>query len=182
MREIFLKKFNCPVKILNIGDFYATGKVEGIGTVLGTCIAACIYEEGGTIGGMNHFLIPGDFRDEEIFLSPTARYGMYAMELLMGELIKLNVDRSKLRAKIFGGADRLGSVSTGIGANNVRFIKAFLKMEDIPITGINVGGSYARKIFFFPHNGKVMLKRITTNMNTILDTENGYQKKLELEL
>lgn len=182
LREIVIKKFDRTVKILNVGDYYATDKKEGIGTVLGTCIAACIYEEGGGIGGMNHFLIPGDFRDEEIFLSPIARYGMYAMELLMGELIKLNADRGRLRAKVFGGADRLGKMSTGIGANNVKFVKAFLKMEDIPIDGLDVGGNYARKIFFFPENGKVMMKKIITEVHGIADTEEKYKQKIELEI
>ncbi len=181
MREIYFEKFKRNVKILNIGDFYATSQKEGIATVVGSCIATCIYEEGGGIGGMNHFLVPGDFRDEEIFLSPTARFGMYAMELLMGELIKLNVDRSRLRAKVFGGADMLGG-SAGIGNNNIRFIKTFLRMEEIPIDGINVGGNHARKIYFFPDSGKALLKKVSTNVNKILDTESGYKKKLELEM
>ncbi|MCP5104000.1 MAG: chemoreceptor glutamine deamidase CheD [bacterium] len=184
MKEIFIDKFKCNVKILNIGDFYATGQKEGIATVLGSCIAACLYEEGGGIGGMNHFLVPGDFRDEEIFLSPIARYGMFAMELLLGELIKLNADRARLRAKVFGGADNLAGAAstTGIGANNVKFIKTFLKMEDIPIESINVGGGYARKVFFFPGTGKVLLKRITANVNKIVDLEAHYKQKLELEI
>ena len=182
MREIYIEKFKRDVKILGIGDFFATTKKEGIATVVGTCITTCLYEDGGGIGGMNHFLIPGDFRDEEIFLSPIARYGMYAMELLLGELIKLDADRSKLRAKVFGGADTLGAASSGIGANNVKFVKTYLKMEDIPIASINVGGGYARKIFFFPDTGKVMMKKITTNIDKIVDTEAQYKQKLELEI
>lgn len=182
MRDIYIKKFDRNVKILNVGEYFATNKKEGIATVLGSCIAACIYEEGGGIGGMNHFLIPGDFRDEEIFLSPIARYGMYAMELLMGELIKLKADRHKLRAKIFGGAEALGPFSSVIGSNNVKFVKTFLKMEDIPITGINVGGGFARKIFFFPENGKVMMKRVVTDVKKIVDVEAGYQQRVEMEL
>lgn len=182
MREIFINKFNRNVKIISMGEFYATSRKEGIATVLGSCISTCIYEDGGGVGGMNHILIPGDFRDEEIFISPIARFGMYAMELLMGELIKLKVDRGKLRAKVFGGADRLGSISSGGGANNVKFVKTFLKMEDIPIAGIDVGGAYARKIVFFPDTGKVMMKRITTDFKKVADAEARYKQKLELEI
>ncbi|MCP4220121.1 MAG: chemoreceptor glutamine deamidase CheD [bacterium] len=182
MKEIFIEKFKRNVKIINAGECYATDKTEGIATVLGSCIATCVYEEGGGVGGMNHFLIPGDFRDEEIFLSPTARFGMYAMELLMGELIKLKVDRSKLRAKVFGGADAFGNHKSNIGSNNVKFIKTFLRMEDIPIAGIHVGGNVARKIFFFPDTGKVLMKKIATNINKIVDAENTFRKKIEREL
>jgi chemotaxis protein CheD len=182
MKDIYMEKFNQNVKIISIGEFYATGKKEGIATVLGSCISACIYEEGGGIGGMNHFLVPGDFRDEEIFLSPVARYGMFAMELLMGELIKLKVDRARLKAKIFGGSDLLNASTLAIGKNNIRFIKAFLGMEGIPIVSNDIGGKDARKIFFFPHSGKVMVKRISQNMNKIIGIEDKYHQKAQLEM
>jgi len=183
MKELYMEKFGQNVKILSIGEYYATNRKEGIATVLGSCIAACIYEEGGTIGGMNHFLVPGDFRDEEIFLSPVARYGMFAMELLMGELIKLKVDRDRLRAKIFGGADLLDkTTSASVGQNNIRFIKSFLSMEGIPIVSNDLGGRVARKVFFFPHSGKVMVKRISQNMNKIVGIETDFHQKAQLEL
>ncbi len=182
MKDLFMDKFNQNVKILNIGEYYATSKTEGIATVLGSCISACIYEEGGGIGGMNHFLVPGDFRDEEIFLSPVARYGMFAMELLMGELIKLKVDRARLRAKIFGGADIINSQTTNVGKNNIRFIKSFLQLEGIPIISSDIGGTIARKIFFFPKTGKVMVKRVTQNVIKIVGIEDHYQQKIKMEI
>lgn len=182
MKEAFIQSFNRTFKILNIGEYYATDKPDGIATVLGSCIAACIYEENTPVGGMNHFLVPGDFRDEEIFLSPTARYGMYAMELLMGEMIKLKVKRERLRVKIFGGADMLGNTSSNIGENNVSFIKAYLRMEGIPIVSMDVGGKFARKIFFFPDSGKVMVKKITTGVDTIVASEMDFRRKTVMGL
>lgn len=182
MRDIFVSKFKQNVKIIDIGEFYATGNDEGIATVLGSCISACIYAEGGGIGGMNHFLLPGDFRDEEIFLSPVARYGMFAMELLMGELIKLNVDRQKLRAKIFGGADMMSEQLGETGKNNIRFVKTFLEMERIPLISSDVGGRSARKIIFFPKSGKVLVKKFTHDLNKIVSSEDRYQQKMKLEI
>jgi chemotaxis protein CheD len=182
MREIFVAAFNRNVKIINIGEYYATNQEEGIATVLGSCVSACIYEEGGGIGGMNHFLLPGDFRDEEIFLSPIARYGMFAMELLMGELIKLKADRDKLRAKIFGGADIMKSSALEVGKNNIRFIKSFLAMENIPVVSNDLGGTAARKVFFFPGTGKVMVKKILQNINKIANLESNYREKAKLEI
>ncbi len=181
MKDLYMEKFNRNVKIINVGEFYATNKDVGIATVLGSCISTCIYDENTGIGGMNHFLIPGDFRDEEIFLSPTARFGMYAMELLMGELIKLNIDRESIKAKVFGGADLSGS-NMKIGDNNIRFIKAFLGMEGIPIQSIDVGGSFARKVFFFPKTGRVLIKKIKTKVEKIIQNENKYRKKAEIQL
>lgn len=182
MKEIFLAKFNQNVKIINIGEYYATKKNEGIGTILGSCICTCIYDDKGKIGGMNHFLIPGKFQEEEIFLSPIARYGMFAIELLMGELIKLGVDRSNLKAKIFGGADFSQSPHLEIGKNNIQFIKSFLKLENIPIISNDLGGESLRKILFFPISGKVMVKKIHRNMNTITQKEINYHKKVKLEI
>jgi chemotaxis protein CheD len=182
MRDLYIEKFKQNVKIISVGEYYATGEQEGIATVLGSCISACIYEDGGGIGGMNHFLVPGDFRDDEIFLSPEARYGMFAMELLMGELIKLDVNRAKLKAKIFGGADIMLSQSSNIGKNNIRFIKAFLKMEGIPIVSGDVGGKAPRKVFFFPRSGKVMVKRVTKDMKRIVGIEDKYHQKVKLEI
>jgi len=175
-------KLNRPIVLLNVGEYYATAQKEGIGTLLGSCISTCIYEKGGGIGGMNHFLIPGDFRDEEIFISPCARIGMFALELLMGELIKLNVDRDKLCAKIFGGgASQPGN--TSMGDNNIRFIKTLLNMEQIPIIGEDLGGKWARKILFFPENGKVMLKKIPMSATgSLASDENRYLKKVGAQL
>lgn len=181
MKELFMKKFDKNVKIINIGEFYATKKDEGIATVLGSCVSTCIYDESSGIGGMNHFLIPGDFRDEEIFLSPTARFGMYAMELLMGELIKLNVDREKIKAKVFGGANISGG-NSNIGDNNIKFIKAFLGMEGIPVQSMDIGGNTARKIFFFPKTGRVLVKKIETKIEKIINIEDKYKKKVEIQI
>ena len=182
MKEIYAAAFKQNLKIINIGEYYATNQEEGIATVLGSCVSACIYEQGGGIGGMNHFLLPGDFRDEEIFLSPVARYGMFAMELLMGELIKLRADRNKLRAKIFGGAELFQTNSSEIGKNNIKFIKTFLEMENIPIISSDLGGKSARKIIFFPRTGRVMVKKILQNMNRIVTIETKYHEKARLEI
>jgi chemotaxis protein CheD len=182
MKEIFVTAFNQSVKIINIGEYYATNQGEGIGTVLGSCVSACIYEQGGGIGGMNHFLLPGDFRDEEIFLSPVARYGMFAMELLMGELIKLKADRNKLKAKIFGGAEIMKTPHSEVGKNNIRFIKNFLEMENIPVVSSDLGGVAPRKIFFFPKTGKVMVKKISHDFNKIATVETTYRDRARLEI
>ena len=182
MKDIYINKFKQNVKIINIGEYYASNKSEGIATILGSCVSACIYQEDGKIGGMNHFLLPGDFRDEEIFLSPVARYGMWAMELLLGELIKLKVDRSKLKAKIFGGADIIANTSSNIGQNNIRFIKAFLEMENIPVVSSDLGGRSARKLFFFPQTGKVLVKKVLQNLGNISSIEEKYRERARMEI
>lgn len=182
MIKQFNPKMNRDITLINIGEFYATAAKEGIGTLVGSCISTCIFEKGGGIGGMNHFLIPGDFRDEEIFISPSARIGMFALELLMGELIKLKVDRDKLCAKIFGGGSSQSGKS-GMGENNIRFIKTLLKMEQIPIISEDLGGNWARKVIFFPENGRVMIKRISMgSASSLASEESRYLRKVEAQL
>lgn len=180
MQKVFNSPLNRHVVLLDIGDFYATQTAEGIGTVVGSCITTCLYEKGGGVGGMNHFLIPGQFKEEEIFISASARIGMYAIELLMGELIKLNIDRDRLCAKIFGGGTGQGGNAV-IADNNVRFIRTFMSMEQIPIVSEDLGGKWARKVLFFPENGKVMVKRLPLS-STLLANEAKYLRRVEAQL
>ncbi|MHA7833854.1 MAG: hypothetical protein ACX94A_05145, partial [Algiphilus sp.] len=101
-----------------------------LATTLGSCVAACIYEESDSgIGGMNHFLLPsGD--------QASGRYGVYAMELLINDVLKLGARRDRLRAKVFGGGAVLAAVtSIDVGRQNATFVKRFLATEGIPITG-----------------------------------------------
>jgi chemotaxis protein CheD len=108
------RRFNSQLKrdmiIIQPGEFYVTKKDEIIGTVLGSCISVCLRDSEKKVGGMNHFMLPGDFRVEDIFNSQSARYGMYAMELILGEIIKLGGGREHLSAKVFGGGHVLSSV------------------------------------------------------------------------
>jgi chemotaxis protein CheD len=150
-----------PVITLTAGEYFVTQNGEVLHTIVGSCITTCIYDEKTKAAGMNHFLLPGMVHHDEILSSEVARYGMFAMELLIGELIKLGARRKGLQAKVFGGGNvlKFRKNDNDITGSNVRFVKKFLELEDIPTVKIDVGGNAGRKIFFFTDSHRVLLKR-----------------------
>jgi chemotaxis protein CheD len=161
MKRFYSKKYNKTVNMLRVGEYYASKNGEILLTVLGSCIATCIYDHEKKIGGMNHFLLPGMIHPDEIMASEVGRYGMYAMELLVGELIKYGAKRENLAAKIFGGGNVLEfrKSDEDVTGSNIRFAKKFLELEGIPLQKEDLGGYNGRKILFFTDTAKVLLKR-----------------------
>nr|HDN00149.1 hypothetical protein [Deltaproteobacteria bacterium] len=161
MYRFYSNKLKKPVITLTAGEYFVTQNGEVLHTVVGSCIATCIYDEKIKAAGMNHFLLPGIIHPDEILSSEVARYGMFAMELLIGELIKLGARRKGLQAKVFGGANvlKFRRNDNDITGSNIRFVKKFLELEDIPAVKIDVGGNAGRKIFFFTDSHRVLLKR-----------------------
>lgn len=135
---------------LTLGDTYVTSAPEEVlTTILGSCIAACIRDPVGGVGGMNHFLLPdGNSGDRE------ARcYGVNAMELLINDILKHGGDRRRLEAKLFGGGNVVSAL-TDVGSRNYAFARQFLTDEGIPIVGGDVGGDMARRIQYMPFSGR----------------------------
>lgn len=143
------------VKVLP-GEYFVAREHMTIVTVLGSCIAACLWDSRAGVGGMNHFMLPdGDSADT------SGRYGSYAMELLINEMMKLGARRETLQAKIFGGAQVMANFTTmNVGERNTRFVQNYLATERIPIVSEDVLGIHPRKVVFFPVSGKVMVKRL----------------------
>ena len=164
--------------MLSSGEYFASKNGEILHTVLGSCIAACIYDIEKKIGGMNHYLLPGMIHPDEILTSEVGRYGMYAMELLIGELIKYGARRENLVAKIFGGGNVLKFRKTDgdVTGSNIRFAKKFLELEGIPAQSEDLGGYSGRKILFFTDTAKVLLKRFDVEEDQkVLDNEMTYK-------
>ncbi len=161
MKRFYSQKYKKEVIMLHAGEYYASKKGVILHTILGSCIATCIYDHEKKIGGMNHYLLPGMIHPDEIMTSKIGRYGMYAMELLIGELIKYGAKRENLAAKIFGGGNVLEFRKTDgdVTGLNIRFAKKFLELEGIPVQRKDMGGDNGRKILFFTDTAKVLLKR-----------------------
>lgn len=172
------------VKLLP-GEFYVSVQPESLTTVLGSCVSACIWDDKAKIGGMNHFMLPiTDKGQHEVqwgsqsVPGDATRYGNYAMEHLINEILKHGGRRDRLQAKVFGGANVLDQ-RFDVGMNNCRFVVDYLKLENIPIIGRDLGNSYPRKIRFCPLTGKAYMKRIVDIHNsTIADRENSYRKNI----
>lgn len=126
-------------------------------TTLGSCVAACIRDPLLGIGGMNHFLLPDGQQGD----GAPARYGSYAMELLINDLLKRGANRKRLEAKVFGGANVLkGFTSNPVGTRNAEFVRQYLHNEHIPIIAEDLCGIHPRRVWFFPRTGRVMVQRL----------------------
>ena len=146
---------NDAVKILP-GEYFVHDEDILVMTTLGSCIAACLWDRHARIGGMNHFMLP-----EGCGAPDSGRYGSYAMELLINELMKRGASRSNLEAKVFGGAQVISGMSTlNVGERNTQFVVEYLRTEHIPILSRDVLDVYPRKVCFLPASGKAMVKRL----------------------
>ena len=129
-------------------------------TVLGSCVAVCLFDRANGVGGMNHYLLPGGADADEQSL----KYGVFALELLVNGLLKSGANREGLRAKIFGGG-RLTPSLKHIGVENVQIARDFLKTEGIPIERQSVFGTQGRRVHFHPASGRARVL-------AVLDAEN----------
>lgn len=145
---------------LHIGGVFATDREAVIRTVLGSCIAACLYDPISRVGGMNHFMLPSS--EEGVPLSEATRYGMQAMEVLIGSIQRLGGRRERLLAKLFGGGHVLHTAPSvhSVPARNMAFIQAYVRDENIEVVSQDLGGLLARRVHFYPHTGKALIKRL----------------------
>jgi chemotaxis protein CheD len=148
---------NEAVKVLP-GEFFVHDEDILIMTTLGSCIAACLWDRERKIGGMNHFMLPdgGGAAD-------SGRYGSFAMELLINEMIKLGATRSTMEAKVFGGGAVIsGMNSINIGERNTNFVLDYLHTERITVVSKDVLDIHPRKVCFLPSSGRAMVKRLAS--------------------
>ena len=153
------------VKVLPGEYFVATEEIP-IMTTLGSCIAACLWDRQRRIGGLNHFMLPeGD--------GESGRYGSYAMELLINEMMKRGASRSGLEAKVFGGGQVIAGMSTmNVGERNTAFVLDYLKTERIPVISRDVLDVFPRKVCFLPESGRALVKRLaSSHPDTLLAQE-----------
>lgn len=177
----FDKTFNCEAAKILPGEYYTTNQDIVIVTVLGSCVSACIRDKVSGIGGMNHFMLPeGNPADVNNPVSESARYGTYAMEVLINQLLKNGARRENLEAKIFGGGNVLsGFTAINIGEKNAAFVRKYLRDENIRVVGEDLNDIYPRKVYFFPKTGRVLVKKLKQmHNNTLITREESYAKRL----
>ena len=176
----FDKNFNSQAVKLLPGEYYVTDKDMLLVTVLGSCVAACIRDCQSGIGGMNHFMLPEGGGDAGSPLNASARYGTYAMEILINQLLKLGARRSNLEAKVFGGGNVLdGLTVANVGQRNADFVLKFLQLEKIRVVAQDLVDVFPRKVYFFPKNNKVMVKKLRNVRNTtVSQREKDYKLRL----
>ncbi len=168
------------------GEYYVTSHDEVIVTVLGSCISACIRDKIFGIGGMNHFMLPHTQADlsHHIHSGPStlaSRYGSYAMEMLINDILKHGGRRENLEVKIFGGGKILRNM-TDVGVRNIKFVEEYIALEAIPLLSEDTGDIYPRKVVYHPHSGKVKVKKLRSLHNdTLIKREEEYQQTIEVK-
>jgi len=146
---------------IHIGGIYATREPMVIKTLLGSCIAVCLLDPEARVGGMNHFMLPapggGPCDGVE-----GSRFGVHAMDLLIGAMQKAGGERCRLKAKVFGGGHVLSIAENGdsVPQRNIQFIEEFVKAEGIAVVSRDLGGYLPRRVHFHTDTGKVYVKRL----------------------
>src|ERR1022692_4737370 len=177
----FDREHNIEAAKILPGEYFATGRKMVLVTVLGSCVCACIRDRVSGIGGMNHFMLPDSGQDRGNPLGESARYGVYAMEILINQLLKMGAKRSNLEAKVFGGGSVLrGFTTNNVGERNAEFVMEFLKTEKIPVLAQDLLDIHPRKVYYFPSTGLVRVKKLRQVHNdTIIDRESEYKTRLQ---
>ncbi len=165
------------------GEFYVSTAGEMIVTVLGSCISACIRDRVRGVGGMNHFMLPvqrENMQPAQSTISESARYGNWAMEYLINEILKNGGDKRNLEVKIFGGGRVLESMQQiDVGQKNIDFVHRFIVNEGLYLAAEDVGGIYPRKVLFFPDTGSVKVRKLKSVRNDVVfERERNYARTI----
>jgi len=160
----FDREFDSAAVKLLPNEYYVTAADMVLSTVLGSCVAACVRDSTAGVGGMNHFMLPDDGSssgNSGASASASMRYGAYAMEMLINELLKAGARRERLEAKVFGGGAVLANMTMlNIGDRNADFVLRYLQLEQVRVAAQDLRGSLPRRVSYFPRSGKVMVRKL----------------------
>ncbi|MBN2158588.1 MAG: chemotaxis protein CheD [Spirochaetes bacterium] len=157
-------RFGKPLYILYPGDHHAAADNSLIATVVGSCVAVCLYDYRKMIGGVGHFIVPGSIGTEGIIADEVAAQGITSMEHLIGEIVKLGGDRKSFRATLYGAGEFSGDHGLdNVAGSNIQFLHEYFKLEKIQVAREDLGGNYRRKIFFCPRTGSSFRKILMNN-------------------
>lgn len=171
---------------LNPGEYYVTTEGHLIMTVLGSCVSACVRDTVLGVGGMNHFMLPSNdeaeaaARGRGYSASAANRYGSFAMENLINDVLKHGGNRNRLEIKIFGGGKILNTM-TDIGAKNIEFVRSFLRTEGFTVVAEDVGERFPRKVYYEPRTGRVRVKRLKQVDTDVVKREESYRRKIDTQ-
>lgn len=167
-----------PLRRIQAGEVFASREPAVVQTLLGSCVAACLYDPQTQIGGMNHFMLPDERDGESAPDRSVARFGIHAMELLINELARLGADRRRLVAKVFGAAHVLASSGTNVASENERFIRRFLEMEKIPLLGERLGGTEPLLVRFSATEGRAFVRTLPQASEEVATSELSFRRGL----
>jgi len=180
IRRIQDTRFPYEVAVILPGEYFVSEEPKVVYTILGSCISVCLRDPFAKVGGMNHFMLaaPSNTEGHDNW-SDSGRYGSFAMEMLINEILQRGGMKKRLEAKVFGGG-KIYDGQIDIGAKNAAWALDYLEREDIPLMKANVGDVCPRKVYFFTDSGKVLLKKLDRVVaDTIVQEEGQYRAKLQ---
>ena len=165
----FDREFDSAAVKLLPGEYFVTNKDMVLTTVLGSCVSACIRDSAVGVGGMNHFMLPEDADPGAKSAVAAMRYGAFAMEILINELLKAGARRERLEAKVFGGGAVLANMTMlNIGERNADFVLRYLQLEQVHIAAQDLRGNLPRRINYFPLTGRVTMRKLKQHEDVVL--------------
>lgn len=168
-------------KIVMPGEYFVSWAPAEITTLLGSCVSACLWDSHRKIGGLNHFMLPDSPADSTSLGDKTKslRYGLYAMECLINDLLTMGAKREFLTAKVFGGANITGVLNTQhVGRRNAEFVNEFLRKDKIKVVASDLGGPHSRRIRFNTQTSAVRVERVASANSAALQQERRYSEKI----
>jgi len=169
------------VKLLP-GEYFVSEDDIVLSTVLGSCIAACMWDRNAKVGGMNHFMLPGDAARAGTDADPiglAGRYGVFAMEQLINELIKRGARKANLEVKLFGGGAVLRNFTAlNVGERNAEFVLGFLRTEGIRVASQDLLDVFARRVAFFPVSGRALCRKLPQADAAVVSAEQKYNAQI----
>lgn len=168
MRKYYNRQLNCNLVEIFSGDFYVSNDPnEAISTLLGSCVALCLFDKSAKIAGMNHFLVPGDARFIKSEQPGSSKDGLYAIEYLTQQMKNQGANFKHVTAGVFGGGHMLSRSKIFSPDDNVRLAKTYLKMLKIPIVKEDTGGNVGRQVIFFCKNGDMAVRHVNQTMDAL---------------
>jgi chemotaxis protein CheD len=159
---------------------WAVESERPITTLLGSCVAVCLYDPKLKLAGMNHFLLPSRSKtaqdDADVILA-----GDYSMEVLLNTMLNKGASKQRIVAKAFGGGTIVTSILMAIGQRNAEFARDWLGREGIPLKGQDFGGAWSRKVVFTPDTGDAFCRRLPISqpgVEDVVDAERAYEQSL----
>ena len=183
IRRMHDNRFPYEVACILPGEFFVSREPMVVYTVLGSCISACIRDPIIGVGGMNHFMLPApkEHQSGDAWGGESTRYGSFAMEQLINEILKRGGMKHRLEVKLFG-AGRIYDGNIDVGARNTEWVLQYLKTEGYALAKSDLGDVFPRKVYYFTDSGRVLMKKLERVKNrTIVDRETEYQHRIEVE-
>ncbi len=141
---------------LESGHICFSRRATAIRTVVGSCVAVCMWDRNRKCGGMNHFMYPVTREPSKA----TPQYGNVATVALVKLLEEAGCERGDLVAQILGGGWPEGEAARDLGMENVEVARKVLARKGIAVISEDVGGSMGRKVLFDTGTGELAVLKV----------------------